>query len=361
MATSLYDGIVELIKTSFYTEDVTDDVYFKDYTGHVSNSALGLLNYMQGGSPQRYLDGFGDKKTKSLELGTVVHKMVLERDLYTISPVDKPSGKVGDIIDTIYSLTKEGLSQEDAIIEACKINDYYKGNPGEKRIAEIWNVGTEYLNFLRQNNGNALVMTAALKHKLKSCVESINNNKKVNSLLFPKGQECFRELPVFGTALVKLSTVDEELNIETFETIEIPIKAKIDFFSIDRLTNTVTLVDLKTTGKPIATFMGYFANCFNGKYWEPNYVLGSFHTYHYYRQVAFYGDILMAYLNNAGLIDESYKLDIKIAAVETNAPFGSEAIDIDEYSIKEGREEYSKLLRMLGRHMISGFDKTIML
>lgn len=356
-----YNGKVELIKSSFYTEDLTDEQYFKDYTSHISNSALGLINYAQNGSPQRFLEGFSEKKTQSLELGTMVHKMILEGDLYTISPIEKPSGKVGDIIEVIHRLTNEGMQYDDALKQACIECDYYKGDPGEKRLAEIKSKGVEYLDFLRSNNGNAIVMTAAMKEKLKSCCNSINSNIELRKALFPKGEECYRELPILGNTRVVLQQKDEELDFIEEKEVIVPIKCKIDFFSIDRINRTVNLVDLKTTSKPVQTFMGYYKNYYDGKMFKPTYVTGSYQNYCYYRQMSFYSDILMQYLLNAKIIDDSYKVSIKMAVVETCNPFASALMPVDEYSIREGRREYEQLLRIYGYHNLNGFDKVVIL
>lgn len=354
-----YAGSIKLIQESFFTKECSDEEYYKD-TDRISNSSLGLINYSQNGSPKKFVDGFSSKKTDSLELGSAVHKMILEGDIYSVSAVDKPTAKIGEMIDAIHMLTSKGLSEDDAVIEASNMVDYYKGALSEARIKTLWEKGREYYNFLKVKNDADIVLTPAMKAKLEACCKSINSDLYCKKILFPKGEECYREYPIFGDAVANIESYDEELDFVSYKTVELKLKAKIDFFSIDHINKVVSLVDLKTTGKPVQTFMGYFKNVYDGQSFNPSYMTGSFQDYHYYRQMALYGDMLMHSLLNSKTINDSYKLVVKMVCVETNDPYGCYAFDVDKYSLREGRAEYKDLLKMVAYHKINGFDKVVM-
>lgn len=354
-----YSGSIKLIQESFFTKECSDEEYYKD-TNRISNSSLGLINYAQSGSPKKFVDGFSSKKTDSLELGSAVHKMILEGDIYSVSKVDKPTAKIGEMMDLIHKLTSSGLSEDEAVLEASNTVDYYKGALSEARLKTLWDKGREYYNFLKVKDDSDIVLTPAMKAKLKACCDSINADRYCKNILFPKGEDCFREYPIFGSALANIESYDEELDFVSYKEVELQLKAKIDFFSIDHINKVVNLVDLKTTGKPVQTFMGYFKNVYDGQNYTPTYMTGSFQDYHYYRQMALYGDMLMYSLLNSKVIDASYKLTVKMVCVETNDPFGCYAFEVDKYSLREGRAEYKDLMKMVAYHKLYGFDKVIM-
>ena len=90
---------------SLKLEKIDDSVYFsKKYSNYISNSRLGLL---KSGGPESFFAGFKPIYSSSLDLGSAVHEMSLQSELFTIcEDVDKPTAKLGVLSDKIYNKLK---------------------------------------------------------------------------------------------------------------------------------------------------------------------------------------------------------------------------------------------------------------
>src|ERR1041385_2359203 len=178
-----------LTSTATRVENVPDSDYFGEkYKDYVSNPLLALLNPDQGGSPSKFIEGFGTKDSPALELGSAVHQMILERDKYFLSEVEKPTGKIGGIIDDAYAMMKTGEFEfERAITAACITNDYYSNALTEKRIQGVIEKGMEYYDFLitRDSDPSIIVLTASMQERLKMCMESVKANRAITALIVP--------------------------------------------------------------------------------------------------------------------------------------------------------------------------------
>ena len=76
---------------------------------------------------------------------------------------------------------------------------------------------------------------------------------------------------------------------------------------------------------------------------------GSFQSYKYYRQIYFYGLLLLSYCNKVyGKRD--WTVNINIIAVETINPFHSQVFRIGEKWINLGKEEFEDLLKRACYH-----------
>ena len=292
-----------LVNTATRLENIPDEEYFGPaYRDYISNSQLKLINPEDGGAPTRFLEGFsGDSKSSALELGSAVHQMILEKDKYFLSPVDKPSGKVGEICDLLHTYKLQGLTENDALIKACEEQDYYKGKMTAKKYEDVLIKGVEYLEFLKTKDEvpGVIVLTQQQKEKLDGCLKSVKNNKLLMDLLFP---EPFVEDEFGNRELIDILSFHEDVMIMDFKAfipdeefddplfrddIRLKLKAKIDNWSIDFTRKIVTLNDLKTTGKPLNTFPGITTQVtgHDGSTYN-SFSKGSFQNYCYYRQMA---------------------------------------------------------------------------
>ncbi len=352
--------------------DVSDSDYFgEEYKSYISNSLLKLISPDEGGAPSKFLSGFkSEGKSPALELGTAVHQMILEKDKYFISEVQKPSGKVGPIIETYHDLvTLEKLEEDKAIYAACIAHDYYKDKLTAAKIEKVLESGAEYLEFLRAqvDNPGCIVLTQAMREKFQGAYDSVTKNSLIMDLLQPKSEDQLGlplKVDVYNEDVMTMdfnATIVNDPDNDFFnDNITLSMKAKIDNWTIDYDNKILTLNDLKTTGKPINQFAGYtFENVnYNGEAYQTR-VRGSFEEYHYYRQMAMYAFILKNYASKVYGFDETWKFKINMLVVETNAPFICHVFSVGNSWITKGYHEFISLLKRVAYHKINGFDKFI--
>lgn len=355
-----------LTETTKRIENVSDDDYFGDaYRDYISNSMLKLINPEEGGAPTRFLEGFTSSPSSALELGSAVHQLILEKDKHFLSPVDKPSGKVGLICDSYHVFKQiEGYTPEQALLAACEEHDYYKGKLTEKKLEDVLLKGEEYLAFLdeKSTNSGVIVLTDLQKEKLNGCLESVKNNSLLLDLLTPSKDRNIESYNEDVMTMDFVATIPTEFDADIFDddVINLRMKAKIDNWSIDFDNKILTLNDLKTTGKPLNTFPGiaYQTTGMDGQVYT-NFQKGSFQNYHYHRQMAMYAFILKNYAIQEYGIDDSWKLKINMLVVETNKPYMSHAFGVGSKWIKTGYYEFINLLKRVAYHKMNGFDRFV--
>jgi hypothetical protein len=77
---------IKIIPESIQLIRMSDEEYFSEkYKDYISNSKLGLFNEDEGGSLEKYLEGFTSTHSDSFELGSAVHAVVLQPESYTVS------------------------------------------------------------------------------------------------------------------------------------------------------------------------------------------------------------------------------------------------------------------------------------
>lgn len=357
-----------LTDTATRLENIPDDDYFGPaYKDYISNSQLKLINPEEGGAPTRFLEGFVGDSSPALELGSAVHQMILEKDKYFLSPVDKPSGKVGLICDTFHIFKSvEGLSEREALIKACEEHDYYKGKMTDKKYEDLLIKGEEYLSFLtiKTETPGVIILTEQQKEKLDGCLNSVKKNNLIMDLLFPddiisNNIKSYHEdvMTMHFKAIIPNGEFDDPF---FDEVIELKLKAKIDNWSIDFDNKLVTLNDIKTTGKPLNTFPGIASQTTNSKGdTYDTFNKGSFQTYHYYRQFALYLFILKKYVEKEYEIDDTWRFRVNVLVVETNKPYMSHVFHVGNKWITTGYHEFINLLKRVSYHKLKGFNKFV--
>lgn len=319
----------------------------------ISNSKLSLINPEQEGSPQRFFMERKDNTSDALELGTAVHALLLERDKNFLSDFEKPGGKVSLIIKTAYNLTtreSNSLEYDEALSVACKLHDYYSTCLTPARLASLKEKGQDYFNFLgEESKPGMVVLTAEQRDKCLKCMGSVKNNSHILELLYPEVSETLLSFDEDVILLDVKATFMEGLDSE-FDTTSIIMKTKgkIDNWSINLKTNTITMNDLKTTGKPLQFFPGRWQE---DKYREGEriFIEGSFQKFHYNRQLAFYMAMLLAYCNKT-YGERDWTIGINIIAVETLYPYRSQVFKIGEDTLRKGMLEYNSLLKRVAYH-----------
>lgn len=341
---------IEIIPESIQLVRLTDEQYFsKIYGEYISNSKLGLIDPDEGGSLEKYLTGFQNSYSESFELGSAVHAVVLQADDYKIAPIRKPTGKLGLFADKVFNLEKtvKDISRKSAIELASKEADYYSGKLTPKRLETAleacepyWKDRREYEYLLEEDLiDQQIYLSLPIFEKHVNCMQSIRNNVQIHSTLYPSGlienPEVYNEYALFAEVIVTL---------EDGTTKRLKLKSKLDNFTVDHETQTLTLNDLKTTGKPAKFFMGNWVREEGGKkVWYD----GSFQKYHYYRQMGMYLWILACYYKHKGI---NYTPKVNIIVVETTPEFKTRICKINGTDIKRGLDEFKNLLILVAKN-----------
>lgn len=310
-------------------EKIDDEIYFsKKYSHYISNSRLKLINPDQKGSPSIYKKGFTGEMTQALALGSSIHLLALQKDEFYLAPdIEKPSAKLGLVIDAISKYRKRGKSINDSIIKACKDVHYYENSIDLKRIKAIISSGLKYYYNLKNIVDNAaIVLSSKDRSVCETCVNNLRNDRQVERLLNPKD--------MFGDPILSFNEdaffMEFDAEHEEKKT-RIAIKMKADNWSIDVENKIITLNDLKTTGHLLCQFME-----------------GSFINFHYSRQFAMYLYVLLRYCEKEyGYNPEEWTFKCNVIVVETTADNRVGVFNISTTDLENGRREFCKLLKMV--------------
>lgn len=315
---------------------MSDAKYFSDeFSDYISNSLLKLVNPGEGGSITRFNNGFKDKFTsKSLDLGTSVHRFILEGEFHTIGEVDKPKAKLGYVVEEVYRIrcNTPGVTIEDAIKAACVTKGYYATKITSNTIKKVIREGLAYYNYLRIiNRDQVITLTADDKITVAACAESCKP-------LLIAGDEVYNEFPVFV----------EEIDESVLDPVLLKFKGKIDRWTVDHERKVITLFDLKTTSYPAVNFITYDYYDFDSNL---NYVkqcgTGSFFKYHYYRQLAFYTWLLKLYIKQHRPDLADYRFESVILVVETTGSNKAILYSIESKYLLIGEQEFQYLVEIV--------------
>lgn len=328
---------LEIIPESIQLLKMTDEEYFSEkYSDYISNSKLGLIDPDREGSLEKFKAGFKGGYSEAFELGGAIHSMLLQPGEYYIPEIRKPSGKLGVFVEKFYELRQQGENISNSISKASELADYYKGKLSEKRLATAIRESIKFyldrIHFKKELDKTPLFLSEAMAFKYEKCMYSISENSKFKEILYPEGLlepvEYFNEYAILCE--VKISGDINKV---------IKVKAKLDNFTVNHETNTITLNDLKSTGRPANYFMG---NMITDEFGKKIWIEGSFEKFKYYRQVGMYLWLLQAAMKNKGLNDFKYRTNILI--VETIPNFNTKVCNISKKWVDKGLKEFKKLL-----------------
>ena len=357
----------------------------------ISNSALSALNPEQGGSIIKFLSFFREDEEKknslSLERGKLIHKYIEDKDKFVIADFVAPTEMMGKLIkecvrvaanlpydqlkgvDTVVTSNNKvernkaaeiletqglyeklsgflGLNTEDTIRVfrvARKTTASYMKQAEATVLGNI--VGKEneikYLQFLKSTI-NKIVLTEAEKNSVEGATHSLYNHPQVSKLLglqtenadldgVSEGQEIIKvEFPIYW---------DQDVEVVGFQKrIQVECKALLDRLIVDHVNKIIHYIDLKTTGNSIYLFEG------------------SFKSYHYYRQMAFYRRAIAEWFKIAfpGIDPKIYRLIINIVPVETNGNFLTCIYDVSKPWLLKGQMEFQALCSRYAWHKATG-------
>jgi hypothetical protein len=226
---------------------------------------------------------------------------------------------------------------DDEIIEASSKIGYYKDKMNPNRITELrnkcnnyWRNRALYEASNKENEKTPIYLDAKSRDKLNGCLKALDKNKDIQKLLHPEG---ISEQPIIGneTAILMDVLVEAPGN----KPFILHLKSKLDNFSIDKEENTITVNDLKTTGKYITEFDK------------------AVDKYHYYREMAMYCWLLSLYCkHNFGM--EKPVIKSNFLAVETFPEYYTRVSPMTSQLFKKGLEEFKKLLKLVAFYCCDG-------
>lgn len=316
-------------------QKIDDEEYFsKKYSNYISNSRLSLINPSQEGSPEKFFQGFKPTYSAAFDLGSGVHQMSLQGHLFEIcETVDKPTAKMGALADRLYSIyRKREVTDEDIKKEATTV-DYYGGNLSEAKIAIVrekcepyWKGRKEFEEFYTGDK-EPLYFDPKSRQIVHNCLDALNSNRKIQKLLHPKG---IVEDPISDTEQAILLDVDVE--IEGYPKFRLKLKSKLDHYSIDKESNTITVNDVKTIGKIVSEMDS------------------NIERFHYNREIAMYSWLLsLCAKKYYGMDCPTVKGNYLV--VSTIPGHYTKVLPMTKKMFKEGWNEFEQLLKLVAKHV----------
>lgn len=324
-------------------EDISDDEYFSEkYSNYISNSRLSLINPDQGGCPEDFFVTRPVQRSDSLRFGSAVHTLVLQKDSFLlVDSVDAPTAKahyMGEYLFDIMKKNKTTSPTDEEIIEASNVIDYYKDKMTDKKIADLRLKCNQYWlqRFLFEKDYDwtrtPIYLDPRSRCKLESCLQAIEKDKGINNLLNPEG---LTEEPIIGNE--KTILLDVKVETPNEDPFILKLKAKLDNFSLDKETNTITVNDLKTTGKIISEFNNAISR------------------YHYNREIALYSWLLSLCANKFYNMEKP-TIKGNFLVVETIPDYLTGVIPMTPKLYKEGIKEFQRLIKLVAFYVLNGYE-----
>ena len=318
-------------------ENISDDIYFTEYRrDYISNSRLGVF---KRDGVKAFFEGIPQTFNPSFITGELVHQQVLQPEsFYVVDSVFKPTAKAGLMADALYK--GDGTTPtDDEIKSQSYIIGYYKDKLTPSRIGEFrqkaepyWR--DRYMYELKNTlpKDKKVIYTDEKNFEiLTSCLNSLNNDSSIQSLLHPTG--LVKEPKVMNERTILM---DIKMEVPEYEPRIYKLKAKLDNFVIDEEEETITVNDLKTCGKPVDMF-------------DPL-------QYSYQREIAFYSWLL-------GFVAEKFydlkrpKIKGNFLVVSTIPEYGTEVYPMTQKLFKSGIAEFKYLLQCVAYfNQVKGYE-----
>ena len=318
-------------------EKIDDSEYFSErYSGYISNSRLSKIDPNKGGSPEEFFGKMKPFYTPSLQIGSAVHELTLQNDLFVLSEINKPTAKMGLLADKLYNLGHSSSKEE--VLKAAKEVDYYKGNLSENQIENVFNQCKQYWsergNFEAQNSEVREVIYLDQKSReiVQNCVLALSNNSSVQEILHPKnifGDDCISEME-------QAILIDIKVEMPNKNEFILRFKAKLDNYTIDTMSNEICVNDVKTLGKVLNEFEG------------------NIQRFSYNREIAIYSWLLSLcakkYYNlNNPTIKGNYLV------VSTIPKYYTKVVPMTNSMYIEGWNDFRRLLRIVAYYYNKGY------
>ena len=336
------------VSSSVRNVEMDDATYFSNkYSKYISNSRLKWIDPEANGSPQLFKSP-PRIVTSSLETGSSVHEILLQPEEFELAPkFNKPTAKLGKVIEEVYKFRKQNLSIYQSIRKACEKVEYYV-NQIDKKILYIIQKGYVYYlsryAYEKQNTSKTQIFLSDSDYEtVSNCLQSCYDNRKLMNLLYPT--------TLFGDKIESHCEdaffIDFVVTYKKRHCTTLQFKLKADNWTIDYDEKIVTLNDLKTTSTPVQWFM------------NPEY--GSMAKYRYDRQMAAYSSVLWHYcIRHFGVCKkQGWDLKANMLVVQTTPPYTSACFPVGRDLLKQGRIQFEQLMKRVAYYEIFGYDKEV--
>lgn len=321
----------EPLLDTLHLEKIDDDVYFSEkYQNYISNSRLNLLK-QNPKNPNKFFAGLQKnyEYSDSLNRGSAVHECVLQPEyFYIVDSIDKPTAKAGAMADELYNYTGRMPSYNEILTAAKKIGYYansFNSNKADKLRAsckEYWKARSLYEHSDKKDKVKTpIYLDAKSRDIVHHCVDALQANDDIQSLLRPKDID----KDMIGNEQAIL--LDVKVTCPDVDPFRLRLKSKLDNYYIDTLTNTITVNDVKTTGK--------YVNMFKD----------AIKRFSYNREMAMYSWLLSLCANKFyNLKNPTIKSNFLV--VETFDKYNTKVYPMNNILFKTGFEEFKYLLRL---------------
>lgn len=280
----------------------------------ISNTAIGY--FLE--SPltfHKFMTSGGVDKTPSMELGSVIHSYLLERnkfnEQYTVCK-NKVNGKMGQYIEAFVDVIVTGVDESVAHEIAYQKAEFNPRSIKPETVINNFSNFKErtYMEFLKKSIGKT-VIGEDIWDIAEKCISSIKDHKFSKYLLTsPIHTTCFNELEIYW----KINKLD--------------LKSKLDRLVIDWDNKKIMIIDLKSNSNKVKNFKD------------------SVIKYGIYRQLAFYRDAVTYWLKDKEDLKDALTFDIEcyIIAVETTGYNETRVFKLNENDLFKGQMEVVKVL-----------------
>jgi hypothetical protein len=336
-------------------KDVQDD-YFG--VKAVSNSAFSAINPQEGGNPRKYqnfLNKDSDNRPKSLSLerGTLIHKYLEKPDAFYIADVVKPTEMMESWVAAVYKTCQDENHpdfQGIVVKEKESLGVYATTKDAKKIYDKFLAEGMGYFKYLSCSNGK-LLMDNRTKEIITTLIQRIDAIPEASAIVraglseFETHLEVINEDDIFFNLQI---TVDGKSKV-------LFCKSRLDKTIIDHKEKTIQLTDYKSSSSSAYRFaQKEVANGIteNGEPVQIYLEKGSFYSYRYYRQIAWY--VLALLIKYSDLINQGYVVLLPtILVLETNTEeFNVVPYTISQESVVKGIYEFEDLLQTIALHEI---------
>ena len=299
---------------------------------NISNSDLSLFEK----SPKLFNKVKNQKElktteSKSLRLGTMIHKYLLENGSfysdYIVIPTDMetPRSSNEEVFCNIMINSTAIKSHKEAYIEAYACEG--KSDNAILTLAhEKWNKLFKYINFSKQSTGRIQITEEELK-LVKEMSMNVASNPTAAKLLFNNtGFEIY-----------------SEIELTKHKILDIPVKGKLDRVKVKISDSNVyvQIIDFKSTSSnPYSEIIKDFGNPYENIY---KGFLESFIKYDYLRQLAFYRELVLSYLKEKHP-DKVHTIDVFCIASSTLGTKECMVYNVSDNLLDYGKAKFMRLL-----------------
>lgn len=312
---------------SIDTQQIDDSVYFGEkYKDFISNSRLSLINPEQDGTPEKFFKGFIPIYSDALRIGNAVHELCLQSDKFEMAVIERPSGKLGFVLDELYSKIKLRIPKTSDIIDATTKVGYYVNCLTDIGIGKI---GESYHDYV-----NGRCITYKKQPVFLNKTEAIKVQNCINA--YKKDLEQYTK----GKTNPSVSYNEKAIIIAIETTMPdgaqfiLPFKGKLDNYIINN-DHTVIINDIKTIGRSKDDF------------WK------NIDKYHYRREMAVYGWLLSEYVKHYYGI-KNFDVSANFLVIST-MDFRTEIVPMTVSDFKQGQKEFLNLLRLIAYYYYKGY------